>query len=61
MLEGVNGGPKVSNSGEIKLFTCQSPELKPRGHVEDRCGGVPHGESASACAGEGENAADPDL
>jgi hypothetical protein len=28
MLEGVNGGPKVSNSGEIKLSTCQSPELK---------------------------------
>ncbi|MEL5890898.1 MAG: hypothetical protein AAGG66_07025 [Methanothrix soehngenii] len=30
MLEGVNGGLKVSNSGEIKLSTCQSLELKPR-------------------------------
>ena len=32
----------MSNSGEIKLSTCQSLELKPRGHVDDRCGGVPH-------------------
>ena len=38
----VNGGLKVSNSGEIKLSTCQSLELKTRGHVDDRCGGVPH-------------------
>lgn len=32
----------MSNSGEIKLSTCQSLELKPRGHVDDRCRGVPH-------------------
>ena len=38
----VNGGLKVSNSGEMKLSTCQSLELKPGGHVDDRCGGVPH-------------------
>ena len=39
---GVNGGLKVSNSGGIKLSTCQSLGLKTRGHVDDRCGGVPH-------------------
>ena len=38
----VNGGLKVSNSGGIKLSTCQFPGLKPRGHVDDRYGGVPH-------------------
>jgi len=38
----VNGGLKVSNSGGIKLSTCQSLGLKTRGHVDDRCGGVPH-------------------
>jgi hypothetical protein len=32
----------VSNSGGIKLSTCQSLGLKNRGYVEDRCGGVPH-------------------
>ena len=32
----------MSNSGGIKLSTCQSLGLKPRGHVDDRCGGVPH-------------------
>jgi len=32
----------VSNSGGIKLSTCQSLGLKPRGHVDDGCGGVPH-------------------
>jgi len=40
--DGVNGGLKVSNSGGIKLSTCQSLGLKTRGHVDDRCGGVPH-------------------
>ena len=40
--EDVNGGLKVSNSGGIKLSTCQSLGLKTRGHVDDRCGGVPH-------------------
>jgi hypothetical protein len=34
----VNGGLKVSNSGGIKLSTCQSLGWKPRGHVDDRCG-----------------------
>ncbi len=38
----VNGGLKVSNSSGIKLSTCQSLGLKTRGHVDDRCGGVPH-------------------
>ena len=42
ILASVNGGLKVSNSGGIKLSTCQSLELKTRGHVDDRCGGVPH-------------------
>jgi hypothetical protein len=32
----------VSNSGGIKLSTCQSLGLKTRGHVDDRFGGVPH-------------------
>lgn len=32
----------MSNSGGIKLSTCQFPGLKPRGHVDDRYGGVPH-------------------
>ncbi len=32
----------MSNSGGIKLSTCQSLGWKPRGHVDDRCGGVPH-------------------
>ena len=41
-LNTVNGGLKVSNSGGIKLSTCQSLGLKTRGHVDDRCGGVPH-------------------
>jgi hypothetical protein len=41
-IDSVNGGLKVSNSGGIKLSTCQSLGLKPRGHVDDRCGGVPH-------------------
>jgi hypothetical protein len=40
--DAVNGGLKVSNSGGIKLSTCQSLGLKTRGHVDDRCGGVPH-------------------
>jgi len=42
MAQGVNGGLKVSNSGGIKLSTCQSLGLKTRGHVDDRYGGVPH-------------------
>ncbi len=41
-FDAVNGGLKVSNSGGIKLSTCQSLGLKTRGHVDDRCGGVPH-------------------
>ena len=32
----------MSNSGGINLSTYQSLGLKPRGHVDDRCGGVPH-------------------
>jgi hypothetical protein len=32
----------VSNSGGIKLSTCQSLGLKPSTHVDDRYGGVPH-------------------
>jgi hypothetical protein len=42
LINYVNGGLKVSNSGGIKLSTCQSLRLKTRGHVDDRCRGVPH-------------------
>ena len=42
MLEGVNGGLKVSNSGEIKLSTCQSLTSKLRGCVDAGPGGIPH-------------------
>lgn len=38
----VNGGLKVSNSGGIKLSTCQSLALESRGNVDVGCGGVPH-------------------
>jgi len=48
----VNGGIKVSNSGEIKLSTCQSLELKPRGHVDDYKGSVEGHESPDLQVGD---------
>ena len=42
LLKCVTGGLKLLNSGGIKLSTCQSLGLKTRGHVDDRCGGIPH-------------------